>query len=493
MANPALTASELAWILQNAKPQAIVTTLDGWKTLRRAIEELSDNVVRQTLLRDDRIFTVDPTSDPYGTASHTPGPPPPGARDWKALLSSPPLKSPIPFTPSECLARTAVIIWSSGTSGKSKGVQLSHAALTTSLAALWHISTGFDGDERWLAFVPFFHVFGLTNVLLLAACCGGTALVMPKFEPRTLLGYVQRHRVTFLHMAPPVAVLLAKSPMLDDFDVSSVRGGVSGGAPLGSEVIETVHKRLGFPVKLGYGMSEAPSLCHQVGDTWEELQPQLGSTGVPLYGVEIKIVPSDSDGAGAVLKRGREGEILVRSPSVMSGYLNNGAATAEAFTQDGWLRTGDVGKIDDSGFLWITDRLKEVIKVKGFQVSPSELEAVLCASPLVADAGVISVFDAAQATELPRAYVVPTDTTLLTQHVLGETEASPELKRLGGEVRKWVEGRTAHYKWLRGNVVFVLQIPKTPSGKILRRLLKDTKGVDVCIYPEKVQPVRAKL
>lgn len=243
-------------------------------------------------------------------------------------------------------------------------------------------------------------------------------------------------------MAPPVAVLLAKGGMLDEFDLSSVRGGISGGAPLAPEIIELVHRRLGVLIKLGYGMSEAASVCHHVGDTWEDLKPQLGSTGVPLYGVELKIVSLDS-APGHVVKQGQEGEIVIRSPSVMSCYLNNQAATDEALSKDGWLRTGDIGKIDEKGFVWITDRLKEVIKVKGFQVSPSELEGVLCASPLVADAGVVSVFDAAQATELPRAYIVPADGNLLAQ----ETEGMPALQRLAHEVKQWVESNTAHYKW----------------------------------------------
>lgn len=448
MANPALTSGELAWILQNAKPQAVVTTPDGWRSLTKALDDLDDSALRATLLCGDRIFTVDPASDDYGSTPPSPRTPSPGSgpRDWKVLLSRAPLAAPVALTPTECRARTAVILWSSGTSGKSKGVLLSHRALTATLAALWHISASLDADQRWAAFVPFFHVFGLTNVLLLAPCCGATLFVMPRFDARALLDNVQRHRLTFLHMAPPVAALLAKGALPDRFDLSSVKGGVSGGAPLAPDVIERVWRRLGFLIKLGYGMSEAASVCHQVGETWEDLRPQLGSTGVPLHGVELKIVALDAP-AAEVVERGREGEILVRSPSVMSCYLNDRAATDEALSEDGWLRTGDVGKIDERGYLWITDRLKEVIKVKGFQVSPSELEGVLCASPLVADAGVVSVFDEAQATELPRAYVVPADASLLSHGAAWEAGATSELRRLGAEVREWVEGKTAHYKW----------------------------------------------
>lgn len=302
----------------------------------------------------------------------------------------------------------------------------------------------FDAEQRWLGFAPFYHIFGLVYVLLLAPAIGATVFVMPKFDPCAMLSHVGDFRITFLHMAPPVAVILAKSPMLDGFDLSSIRGGVSGGAPLPSEIIELVYKRLGFLIKLGYGLSETGSVCNQVANSWEELKPQLGNTGLPCYGVEVKIISIED---ASILPKGQEGEILLRTPGAMDCYLNNPSATAESLDTDGWFHTGDIGKVDSNSFVWITDRLKEVIKVKGFQVSPSELDNILCGSPSIANAGVTGIFNADEATELPRAYLVPSSKTLADMCAPGMSVATPELIALGHEVKKLVESKTIKYKW----------------------------------------------
>lgn len=449
MANPALTSGELAWILQNSEPQAVITTPEGWPVLKKAIAESDSQKVESALMNNgDRIFIVDPANDDYGLTNvavasaraRTYA----GTRDWRALLGRQALKKPVSFPSDEYTRRTAAILWSSGTSGKSKGVVLSHSSLVANLPGLWHINLDFDAEQRWLGFPPFYHIFGLANVLLLAPSIGATVFIMPKFDPRSMLSHVQDYRVTFLHMAPPVAVILAKSPMLDGFDLSSIRAGVSGGAPLPSEIIELVYKRLGFLIKLGYGLSETGSVCNQVGKTWGELEPQLGNTGVPCYGNEIKICSIDD---GSTLPRGHEGEILIRNPCLMNCYLNNPTATSEALDSEGWFYTGDIGKVDKNGFVWITDRLKEVIKVKGFQVSPSELENILCGSPLIADAAVTGIFNSDEATELPRAYLVPADKRLAKMCAPGMSASTPELVALGEEVKKLVESKTVRYKW----------------------------------------------
>jgi 4-coumarate--CoA ligase len=165
----------------------------------------------------------------------------------------------------------------------------------------------------------------------------------------------------------------------------------------------------------------------------------------------------------------------------MTCYLNNKAATDEALDSEGWFHTGDVGKIDNKGHLWITDRLKDVMKVKGFQVSPSELENILCGSPSVADAAVYGFFDAALATELPRAYVVPSSRHLLAQCTPNGPK-TPELQALAQEIKQLMEAKTVRYKWLTGNIVFVPVVPKSPSGKILRRMLAEVQGVEVKLY-----------
>jgi len=252
MANPGLTSGELAWILKSAEPQVVVTTPEGLQVLNAAIGESESPKVKANLINKHRIYIVDPSHDEYGLPSaHTKTT---GqdqhSQDWKALLASKPLKAPVQFKSGEYQKRTAVILWSSGTSGKSKGVVLSHQALVSNVHSLWHINQAFDGDQRWLGFAPFYHIFALCNVLLLAVASGATIFVMPKFDPKLMLDNVQRFRVTFLHMAPPVAVILAKSPMLDAYDVTSIKGAVSGGAPLPSEIVEQVYRRLGILIKL---------------------------------------------------------------------------------------------------------------------------------------------------------------------------------------------------------------------------------------------------
>lgn len=331
--------------------------------MEKAIAEDESAGIKVPFKEHRRIFIVDPQNDDYGTSSPKKSRLPEGAQDWKVLLADKPLNAPVHFEPEECKRRAAVILWSSGTSGRSKGVILSHYGLCTNMHAYWHCNPHFTTEHRWLGFAPFYHVFGLSYVLLLAPCLGATVFVMPKFTPEKMLQYVQDYKVTFLHMAPPVGVLLAKSPMLEGYDLSSLKEGVSGGAPFPPEILELIYKRLGFLIKLGYGLSEAGSVCNQFGYTWDDLKPQLGNTGAPVYGVQLKIISLDDP--TKTLKRGAEGEILIKSGQLLNCYLNNKEATDESLDQDGWFHTGDIGKIDSNGYLWITDRLKEVIKVKG--------------------------------------------------------------------------------------------------------------------------------
>lgn len=252
MANPALTSGELAWILKSSEPQVVVTTPEGLQVLHKAIMESDSPKVKANLLNTHRIYIVDPAHDEYGLpCSHSKGTKlDESSQDWKALLAAEPLKTSVKFKANEYKDRSAVILWSSGTSGKSKGVVISHQALVSNVHSLWHINPAFDDNQRWLGFAPFYHIFALCNVLLLAVASGATIFVMPKFDPKLMLSHVQRFRITFLHMAPPVAVLLAKSPMLDSFDITSIQGAVSGGAPLPPEIVEQVYRRLGFLIKL---------------------------------------------------------------------------------------------------------------------------------------------------------------------------------------------------------------------------------------------------
>jgi acyl-CoA synthetase (AMP-forming)/AMP-acid ligase II len=501
LVSPALTSSEIAWILQSSRPLVIITSTSCLEAMHAAIEAQQDT----SYFGNVPIYTYDPATDVYplaATATAT------SSTDWRQLLAPVPLQSGFSLTGSSATTRTAVILWSSGTSGRSKGVLLSHHALNYSTAAFWHDADFYLGQrQHWLGYVPFYHVFGLCNSLLLSICAGATVYVMAAFNLDRVLAAVPKRGITYFHMAPPVAVMLAKSPTVEPYAkrdpvtgrsaFSTVVAGISGGAPLGHEVIVEVYRRLGFRIRLGYGLSETCGTSMQRGLSEGEMQSSAGDSGIPHYGVELMIdaaAQGGNDVAVVPAEIGKPGEILVRSPALMLAYLPAGglepdagsepdmSTTLDALTPDGWFRTGDVGNINAEGKLSITDRLKELIKVRGFQVAPAELEAVLCSNDRVADAGVIGVYDAAEATEYPKAYVVPQ----------GQGLSADELDNLAIELKAFVEKRAARYKWLQGGIVFVDQIPKSPSGKILRRVLKqgNVKGYTVQLYARKVRAVK---
>lgn len=509
LAAPALTASELGWIVQNARPRAVVTAKATLPAVREALRAHPDQAYAARV----PVFVVDPEQQPQypfaASASIDPAAAAGAEHDWTCLLSEPPVPvAPYRLPPGSAANRTAVILWSSGTSGRSKGVLHSHSAIVFSMVSLWY-----DADfhkpglrQRWMGYIPFYHVFGLCNIFVMLPCIGATCYVMPAFNLDEVCASVARRQVTYLHMAPPVAVMLAKSPVVEKYRQAggfrSVIAGVTGGAPLGHEVVVAVYRRLGFRVRMGYGLSETCNTAVQKGTGEAHMHADAGDSGSPHWGVELMIAAAD-DGQGdpkgaatrAVATQEAESEILIRSPGLLQAYLPIGgldagrapdmSTTNEALTPDGWFRTGDVGYLDAKGHVRITDRLKEMIKVRAYQVAPAELEAVLCSSDLVADAGVVGVYDKDEATEWPRAYVVPRQAELLS----GDNDDRPKkLEALAAELRALVEARTAKYKWLKGGIVFVEAIPKSPSGKILRRVIKDggvKGGIEVAVYQKK--------
>lgn len=498
LVSPALTASELSWVLQNARPQAIITAKACLGAMHEALQSQND----AKFFSKASVFTVDIENDKYPSSN-------PGTKvastskevDWTALLTTPPAPvQPYHLDASSAPNRTAVILWSSGTSGRSKGVLLSHNALVFATSSIWH-----DADynkpgleQRWLGYVPFYHVFGLCNIFLIAPCTGATCYVMSSFNLDVMLSSTAKRKITYIQMAPPVAVMLAKSAAVEPYVKSggfkSIVGSVTGGAPLGHEVVAEVYKRLGFRVRMGYGLSETCNTSAQRGLTEADMRAGEGDSGLPNWGVELMIAADGQDFKSEPTKPKKinePGEILVRSPGVTSAYLPIGglgsegtkdmSITNEALTPDGWFRTGDVGYLDARGHIHITDRLKELIKVRAYQVAPAELEAVLDSSEAVADAGVVGIHDDSEATEWPRAFVVPRDLELL------KNKDRKGLESLAAELKALVEKRTAKYKWIMGGFVFVDAIPKSPSGKILRRLMKDggVKGVEVAVYTRK--------
>jgi acyl-CoA synthetase (AMP-forming)/AMP-acid ligase II len=363
----------------------------------------------------------------------------PGTVSFASIIGSP---APEPAAPADVEARAA-LPFSSGTSGLPKGVILTHRSLIANLLQC-HQVLQMPPDLVWLAYLPMFHIYGFAFALH-GLVIGGTLVTLPRFEPQPFLAAIQRYRVTNLSVVPPVLQFLAMHPLVDSYDMSSLVHVGCGAAPLGSDLERRACERLNCPVEQGFGMTEASAV---ISMTYPG-RARAGSCGQLLPGTQARVVDPMTR---ADVGRGVAGEIWFRGPQAFQGYLNNPQITSRTITPEGWVRTGDVGYFDADGYLFITDRLKELIKVKGFQVAPAELEALLLTHPAVLDAAVIGRPDE-RAGELPVAFVV----------------AREPIE--GAALKDWVAQRVIDYKHLR-EIVFCEAIPKSPSGKILRRVLR---------------------
>jgi len=347
--------------------------------------------------------------------------------------------------------------YSSGTTGLPKGVMLTHHNLVANLCqceGMENFECFGEGDVT-LAVLPFFHIYGMVVIMMLGLAGAGTILVMPRFDMQEFLTLIQKYRITILPLVPPIVLGMVKHPAVAQFDLSSVRLVFSGAAPLGEEMARALSQKLGCPVVQGYGMTEASPVTHLSPTRNTTFKP--GSAGRIVPNTEVKIVEVGS-GSDAELPVGKEGELWIRGPQIMKGYLNRPEETAVCIDREGWYHTGDVGYADADGYFFIVDRTKELIKYKGLQVAPAELEALLLTHPAVLDAAVVRRADE-EAGEVPKAYIVlkPDDAS----------RATPADAIIG-----WVAQRVAPHKRIR-HLEFIDQIPKSASGKILRRVLID--------------------
>ncbi|KAJ2490453.1 hypothetical protein IWW37_003109 [Coemansia sp. RSA 2050] len=379
-------------------------------------------------------------------------------------------------------ARTlAVIIYSSGTTGLPKGVMLSHrnfiAHIVIQRAALEYVESRLlregaaDSPElpgvplqRSLAVLPFSHIYGLTVLITNSIVTGKSQYILGNYSIDRLLGAIQEHRIEAVFAVPSIITQIAKHRRLDDYDLSSLRIIASGASHLPSSVYKKVAARLPVAIGSGYGLSETS--CGITLMTQYKLAK--GSVGFLYPGVEVKIVDPQSK---RCLGHGQEGEICVRGDIVMMGYLNRVEETRRMIDDGGFLHTGDIGYISESNHMFITDRLKELIKYKGLQIPPSELEGILTEHPLVADAGVIGVDDHERGTEVPKAYVTLSDPSISSSKALSEQVAR--------DLEEWVAGRVAPHKRLRGGVEIVSAIARNQTGKILRAELR-AKHLALC-------------
>ncbi|MCH1456021.1 MAG: AMP-binding protein [Planktomarina temperata] len=342
---------------------------------------------------------------------------------------------------------SVVLPYSSGTTGLPKGVCLSHRNLSMNIDQTAQ-GAEFRAGETAAAFLPFFHIYGMTVMMNMHLACGGVLVTMPRFDLELFLRICQDHRARRMWIVPPVALALAKHPLVDAYDLSALEQVFSGAAPMGSALSDAVASRLNCAMLQGYGMTELAPVSHITPLS----TPRSGASGLALPNTHCRIVSPET---GKDLPPGEEGELWIKGPQVMIGYLNNETATQDTLTSDGWLKTGDVAIIDADGYMFIVDRLKELIKYKGFQVAPAELEACLVAHPQIQDAAVIGLPDE-EAGEVPVAFVVSADPAPSSE-----------------EIQSYVGTQLSHYKQLH-RVTFVEAIPKSPSGKILRRLLRNS-------------------
>ncbi|RSN45333.1 4-coumarate--CoA ligase family protein [Streptomyces sp. WAC 04229] len=425
--HPLATADEFAKQLSDARARWIVTVSPLLDTARRAAELAGG--VQEILVCDSA----------------------PGHRSLIDMLASTAPEPRIAIDPAEDVA---ALPYSSGTTGTPKGVMLTHRQIATNLAQLEPLMPAAPGD-RVLAVLPFFHIYGLTALMNAPLRLGATVVVLPRFDLEQFLAAIQNHRITGLYVAPPIVLALAKHPLVAEYDLSSLKYIVSAAAPLDARLAAACSRRLGLPpVGQAYGMTELSPGTHVVPlDAMADAPP--GSVGKLIAGTEMRIVSLTDPGKD--LPPGESGEILIRGPQIMKGYLGRPDATAAMIDEDGWLHTGDVGHVDSDGWLFVVDRVKELIKYKGFQVAPAELEALLLTHPGVADTAVVGAYDD-DGNEVPHAHVVRQPT-------------APGLSE--GEIMMYVAERVAPYKRVR-KVTFIDAVPRAASGKILRRELRGT-------------------
>lgn len=367
----------------------------------------------------------------------------------------PPLK-PLKRSPSD----VAILPFSSGTTGLPKGVMLTHRNLVNNIEMTESISSEIwpdrspDFQDVTPMFLPFFHIFGMNGVMLPRLAAGWKLVTLPRFIPETFLDVMAKQKPTFLFCAPPIVMFLSASPLVKAHHFERIEGAFSGAAPLSQQDVERLQDKFRFDRNRfkfyqGYGLTE----CSPVAFI-EHTGEKYASIGKNIGGCEVRLV--DPITKVDICEVGQTGELWLRGPHVMKGYLNNLDATRDTLDEDGWLKTGDIAYFDEDLDFFITDRLKELIKVKGFQVAPAELEGLLRTHPNIQEAAVVGV-PHERFGEIPKAFVL----------LKKDKKASEE------DIQNYVKGKVSEYKELRGGVTFVDEIPKNPTGKILRIKLKE--------------------
>jgi 4-coumarate--CoA ligase len=433
--NPLYTRQELSTVLQRSRSSVLIV---HHSCLSVALQSASECPKLQHIIviTDDNHYDI-----PQGTES---------LENMKANHASGGVMQTIHTIHPKTKTHPFLLPYSSGTTGLPKGVSLSHHNIVSNLLQVGIVEDlGFPQSHKLISPLPMFHIYAFSVAVLYCAWKGQELITMSgRFDLERFCQILEERKPERAHLVPPIVLALAKSPIVDKYDCSSLRQIVSAAAPLGSNVEHAVRDRLGCEVKQAWGMSELSPL----GTINSDSNSKAGSVGPLCPSTFAKVV----DAEGKSLPANEDGELLIKGPQVMMGYLDDPDKTNECLSDTGWLRTGDICHYDEDGYFYITDRLKELIKVRGYPVAPAELESILLTHPDIDDAAVIPIPDEASG-ELPRAYVVVKDGAEIT------TEA----------IQKWVQEQVAPFKRLNGGVIFTSAIPKSASGKILRRVLRD--------------------
>ncbi|KIM81366.1 hypothetical protein PILCRDRAFT_821453 [Piloderma croceum F 1598] len=390
-----------------------------------------------------------------------------------SLLNQGTLRQEVLFNTKKEADESVYLCYSSGTTGKPKGVETTHKNICTIVNIVKPVFPPMTlGHDVFLGVLPFYHIYGAAKLLHFPLFLGTPVVIMPRFDPVAFCAHIEKYKVTVALIVPPMVLNLTRHPATMKYDLRSLKYLMSGAAPLGDALVNAFSNKLksvGVDCRItqGYGLTETSPTTHLL--PVQDWLRKVGSTGVLLPNLEARLIRDDTNSADAKnaedAKPGESGELWIRGPSVMKGYLNNAKATKDAITPDGWFKTGDIAIRDPEGFYTIVDRKKELIKYKGFQVPPAELESVMLQHPDIADVAVIGIECKEEATELPRAYVVHANPASL--------KGDADNIEFGKSVQEWFKTKVARHKFLRGGVVVIDVIPKSAAGKILRRQLKD--------------------
>ncbi|KAL3476724.1 hypothetical protein BJX99DRAFT_270263 [Aspergillus californicus] len=435
--NPSLSARELQQQLVRGKANGIVVHPDCLRTASEAAKLAN--------LPTDRLLVLGGTDEGDNIKTMT--------QFLDHSLGTPgSLVEPAHIGPDD----VAFLVYSSGTTGLPKGVMVSHWNVVADVV----LQAAIEGPhvdwkkDRTLAVLPTYHIYGLICLVHVPVWLGISTVFMEKFDLQTFCGLIRGHSITHVYVAPPIVLHLAKNRSIKQSDLKSLRMITSGGAPLGAALIHETYDRWKIPLRQAYGLSETTSVSHiQRWDSWNK---GIGSNGPRVPGVEARIVTSANQTAAV----NEEGELWIRGPTVFNGYMDDLISTEACLTSDRWFKTGDIGFEDEMGNLHITDRSKDMIKFKGFQIAPTELEDILLEHPIVRDAAVIGVWNDEMQTEVPLAYIVPKGDTVNSDGV-------------AISIMEHLKSKVVHYKHLRGGILWISQIPKSASGKILKRELRD--------------------